>query len=119
MKRDIELVRSILKWIEEREEGRNIGWQIEIEGFNEEQIGYHVYLMGQAGLLEVADTSSSDSRSPEAIPIDMTWDGHEFLDASKDSDLWAKAKKNVIGPAGGVAFSVLLEWLSRGSQESA
>jgi hypothetical protein len=82
-----------------------------LKASTEEQIGYHVYLMGQAGLLEVSDTSSMDSRTPEAIPLNMTWYGHEFLDATKDSDLWAKAKKNVIGPAGGVAFSVLLEWL--------
>lgn len=111
MKRDLDLVRSILQWMEAQEGGRNIGWRITIDGYTAEQIGYHVYLMADAGLIVATDATWMDDRSPCCEPEMMRWAGHEFLDASKDSKIWAKAKTNVIGPAGSVAFSVLLEWL--------
>ncbi|HAB53780.1 MAG TPA: hypothetical protein DCE80_16660 [Ignavibacteriales bacterium] len=110
MKRDLDLVRKILLAIEAMVNGR-VDCDIEIPGFTKDQIGYHVFLMGQAGLLKVVDITDLDSKSPQAAPIHLTWAGHEFLDASKDEGLWSKAKSKVIKPAGGVAFDVLLEWL--------
>lgn len=111
MKRDLDLVRSILQWMEARPEGRNVAWEVIIDGYTDEQIGYHVHLMGQAGLVIAKDSTFLESHSPYAIPVSITWAGHEFLGASGDSSLWTSAKKKVIGPAGSVAFSVLLEWL--------
>lgn len=111
MKRDLDLVRAILLWMEARPEGRNINWKIEIDGYTAEQIGYHAYLMSQAGLIEAADATFQESHSPQFVPQQLTWAGHEFLNAAKDSSIWAKAKTHVIGPTGGVAFTVLLEWL--------
>lgn len=113
MKRDMDLVRSILLWIEARPEGHNIGWTLEIDGYTDEQIGYHVHLMGQAGLLLVDNETMLDSRAPFASPSSITWAGYEFHDAVKDNTVWAKAKAKVIVPAGGVAFTLLLEWLKQ------
>ncbi|MDP3795588.1 MAG: DUF2513 domain-containing protein [Polaromonas sp.] len=111
MKRDLDLVRGILQWMEARPEGRNINWKIEIPGYTAEQIGFHVHLMEQAGLVFARDATFNEAHSPNAIPLSITWSGFEFLDAAKDDTLWAKAKAKVIAPAGGVAFTVLLEWL--------
>ncbi len=110
MKRDLDLVRKILLAIEAMDNGR-VDCDIEISGFTKDQIGYHVFLMGQADLLKVVDISNLDSKSPQAEPIHLTWAGHEFLDASRDEDLWSKAKSKVLKPAGGFAFDILLEWL--------
>ena len=57
------------------------------------------------------DSTFQESHSPCAIPLSITWAGHESLGAFEDSTSWASAKKKVISPAGSVAFSVLLEWL--------
>jgi hypothetical protein len=111
VKRDLDLVRSILQWMEARPEGHNVAWEMAIDGYANEEIGYHVHLMGQAGLIIAEDITHLASHSPCAMPISITWAGHEFLGASNDSTLWASAKKKVIGPAGSVAFNVLLEWL--------
>jgi len=111
MKRDLDLVRAILIWIEGRPEGHNVNWRIAIDGFTDEQISYHVHLMGQAGLLVTTSMTSLDPRSPSAVAISMTWAGHEFLSAARDDTLWAKAKTKVIGPAGSAVFTVLLDWL--------
>ncbi len=111
MKRDMELVREILLWMEIQPEGHNVNWDIKIDGYSDEQIAYHIYLMSQAGLIYAQESTFLESHSPQAIPISITWEGHEFIGAAKDRHLWDAAKSKVIGPAGTVAFTVLLEWL--------
>lgn len=111
MQRDMDLVRNILIWIEAQEHARNIGWKIKVDGYNDEQVGYHCHLMNEAGLIVAADSTYFESLSPQAVPTCLTWAGHDFLDSVKDATLWAKAKKHVIVPAGGVAFNVLKDWL--------
>lgn len=111
MQRDMDLVRKLLQWMEKQEHGRNTGWKIAIDGYTDEQIGYHVYLMHQAGLIIGADTTATDTKSPRWIPIMLTWDGHDFLSAVQDDTVWAAAKKEVLRPAVGATFTVLLEWL--------
>jgi hypothetical protein len=106
MKRDMDLVRQILLKIEEHEHGlapRNLA----IEGYSEEQIAYHVHLMGQGGLLQVADVTHTGSASPEAIPLRMLWGGHDFLDAAREQSIWDKAKAKIAGAGASVTFEVL------------
>ncbi len=110
MKRDLDLIRSILLSMEANEHGIAADCPA-IEGFTEEQIGYHVYLMGQAGLITVADATTLSDQSPSAIPLSITWAGHDFLDSVKDETLWKKAKSIVLKPAAGVAFDVLVAWV--------
>ena len=110
MKRDLDLIRKILLALESQEHGF-FQEPLVIDGHSEEQIGYHVHLLGEAGLLKVGDHTHLQSLSPEAFPVSITWAGHEFIDAAKDESVWAKAKAKVLKPAGGVAFDVLLEWL--------
>jgi hypothetical protein len=111
MKRDLELVREILLWMESLPEGSAANQEPEIPERTEEEIGFHAHLMEQAGLITAADIGGAFAMTPLAMPLSITWKGYEFLDASRDSGLWEKAKKNVIGPAAGVSFTVLLEWL--------
>lgn len=110
MKRDMELVRKLLLWIEAQEHGRNIAWKIEIDGYTEEQIGYHAYIMAQAGLITAMNATYSDSKSHCYVPESLTWDGHEFLSAIKDDTVWAKARETVLKPAVGATLAVILEW---------
>jgi hypothetical protein len=111
MKRDMDLIRSILLWIESQPEGHNTGWELSVPGYSADEVSYHVHLMGQAGLLVVEPSTSIGSKVPAAIPVSITWDRCDFLAATKDDTVWAKARAKVIAPAGGVAFKLLLEWL--------
>ncbi|MEJ7804330.1 MAG: DUF2513 domain-containing protein [Telluria sp.] len=111
MRRDMDLVRGILKFMEAQAEGINVGWNIVIDGYTDEQIGYHAHLLAQAGLILAADATYMESNAPSALPLSLTWQGHDFLESIKDDALWAKAKKHVLMPAGGAAFSVLTEWI--------
>lgn len=106
MKRNMDLIREILFWLEDHGSGMP-----EVPEHTEEEIGHHCYLLWRAGLIEAANSSCMDDDQPQAIPLSITWDGHEFIDAARDSNLWKLAREKVIGPAGSVSFTVLLEWL--------
>jgi hypothetical protein len=105
MKRDMDLVRKILMACADDEHG-NAPQNLTIEGYSEEQIGHHAYLMMQAGLVEAADVSTLEDPSPVAVITSVTWDGHEFLEASRDEGRWCKAKQ-AAGSTGGMVLEVL------------
>jgi hypothetical protein len=104
MKRDMDLVRAIFIAMENHDKGFAPD-VIEIPDYSEEQIGYHIYLMGQAGLLDVSDASSLDGSSPQAIPHSITWNGHEFLANAREEKNWLQAKKLMKG-AGEASFHI-------------
>ncbi len=105
MKRDLDLVRAILMKCEEHQHGY-APQNACIPGYTHEQIGFHIYLMGEAGLLRVIDVSESGAGSPDAVPLCMTWAGYEFLEASRNELLWSRAKI-AAGAAGGMALDVV------------
>ncbi|MBT3145053.1 DUF2513 domain-containing protein [Neptunomonas phycophila] len=110
MKRDMDLVREILKSINEHTHGfapRNL----EINGYTKEQIGYHCLLLHEAGLLEATESTTLSSSSPSAIPIRLTWHGHEFIDNAANEKVWGEAK-GAIAKLGDVSFSVWASVLS-------
>jgi len=106
MQRDMDLVRAILLKLEEHPHGF-APQGIEIDGFTKEQIGYHAALMGEAGLIRVVSTTAHSDPSPSAVPISLTWEGYEFLAASKDEGVWKKGKATVMAKAGAIGFDIL------------
>jgi len=110
MKRDMNLVREILIWMDNQEHGRVTHNPI-IEGHSEEEIGYHVYIMKEAGLVKAFDRTSHGDKSPNAGLLGLTWNGHEFLSAAQDESIWAKAKNTLFKTTASITFDLLLEWL--------
>ena len=100
MKRDMELVRKILFEVEKQESGLAPS-RLEIEGYTPEQVGYHAYIMEQAGLVDAVETGpSADSPRPSAEITCLTWQGHDFLDAARQDNIWGKAK-SILKKVGG------------------
>ncbi len=111
MKRDMELVRKIALALE----GKSTGFSGEnptVEGYSAEEIGYHVYLMLEAGLVRGSDVTNNDSSSPEAIATGLTWQGHEFVEAARDETLWKRAMGTVRAKGGSVTIDVLKQLLA-------
>jgi len=104
MKRDMDLVRAILIELENYPTG-GAPSAIEIEGYTSGEIGYHAYIMGQAGLIETMDFTDSGIAGPQAGVVSMRWDGHEFLDAAREPDRWQQAK-DVMAKVGGASIAV-------------
>lgn len=110
MKRNMELVRKILIYMSENSRDFNVEWGEAIPGYSREEILHHVHLMGEGNLVNTINATTLNDALPLAYPMSITWNGHEFLDAIRDPSVWEKANASVIKPAGGVAFTVLLEW---------
>lgn len=116
MKRDMNLVREILVWAENQEHGyvRN---NPKIEGYSEEEIGYHVYIMNEAGLVKAHDFTSMNDKSPRAELLQITWSGYEFLGAAKDDTIWSKAKNTIFKTTTSITLDLLMEWLKAEARE--
>ncbi len=108
MKRDIDLVRKILLAIEAHTQPGD--WiELKIDGYSEEQVTYHVKLLAQADLIEANDLSSSSGFDWKVK--NLTWEGHEFLEASRDEGRWKKAKALLMEKAGSLSYEILKEVL--------
>lgn len=92
---DMNLVRNILLQIESQESGyAPVGFVM--DGYSQEQIHYHSYIMIQGGLIEGIIYTNFSSQSPQAIPKNLTWAGHEFIKTARSDTLWKKAMDTVI-----------------------
>jgi len=106
MKRDMDLVRAILLKIESSEgDPRKRVMLGSFEGHSNIEVSYHVKLLAQAGLIEARDHSTFSGFA--WVPQQLTWDGHEFLDAARSDNLWKQAKNVVLKQTGGLSLEVL------------
>jgi hypothetical protein len=77
--------------------------RIAVEGYSTDQIGYHLALLREAGLINCPETR------PIAAGIGfrrLSWEGHDFLDAVRDSKIWEKTKSGAAA-AGGFTMELL------------
>ena len=121
MKRDMELVRSILLAIEESEQAvmsrdafyrgpRFKGTFSDNPPWNQKQIVEHVRIMEQAGLIKVEGVISPRGFSS----LGLEWEGHEFLDNARDENVWQKAK-SMFGEA---SFDALKQGLLEAAKQA-
>lgn len=81
------------------------------DGYTDEQVLYHVWLLGDAGLMQVSDVTSLSSKSPQALPVKLTWAGHDFLDAARNDTVWSQALEKVKSVGGSVTFALFKQIL--------
>lgn len=124
MKRDMDLIRSILMEIETDQQinGHFVLSDADImSNLNAERpaVQYHLRLLMDAGYIEgkdlladtnkiqVGDGASIFRESGSSITISrLTWEGHEFIDSVRDNNVWAKTK-GYLKDVGGVGIDVL------------
>ena len=76
-----------------------------------EEIGHHIYLMGQGGLAHVVDvTGYGASGLPQSALVCLTPKGQDFADLANDG-AWAKERLERVG--GSAPFQVWVELLER------
>jgi len=96
MKRDMDLVRDLLLYFEAKADPSIIRpGDVELPGYDQHLVHYHIILICEAGLLtcERMESSTTPSRLIEALPFGLSWKGHEFLDAARNEGLWNQAKQ--------------------------
>ena len=92
MKRDMELVRKVLLYIEEQYTDVVL-YNIEIKGYDFKTIAYHCKICYEAGLICDYDSSYGDDEIQDFGVGSLTWEGHEFIEKIKDDAIWNKTNK--------------------------
>ncbi|EGR2221615.1 MULTISPECIES: DUF2513 domain-containing protein [Vibrio] len=103
MKRDMELIRKLLLIMEENPR------QLEVEGYDKNQVKYHALLLIEAGFLDgnVSDTLANTSVVPSFVSVNrLTWDGHEFLDNIRKEEVWNTIKTEFKDASISTVFSI-------------
>jgi hypothetical protein len=119
MKREPDLIREILLKVEAYPKASgpdyNYWFSSPIGNYSWEHVSYHVLILDEGGFLIAHNEQTTDEDQQlqdNWIPVRLTWQGHEFLDAARDANRWRLVKK-AMGHTGGfvvgVAQQVLVE----------
>lgn len=116
MKRDFELIRKILLEAEGFPPGTS-GFHVNFpDEYSDSLVNEHAEILIDAGLLDGKVLRGAAGLSAVMI-LKLTWAGHDFLEASRDDTIWAKAKKLTVEKGGGITFDLLLAWLKKEGAE--
>jgi hypothetical protein len=110
MQRDMGLIRQIMFKLE-AEPGGFAPQDFTIEDYLADQVSYHVYLLGQARLLEVEKKTNLVSSAPSALAVNLTWEGHDFIDAARSDTTWSRAIEKTKTVGGSLSFAVFKQLL--------
>lgn len=105
MKRDWELIRKIVLAVEDHPTG--IAPDLRIDGYSQDAVGYHAYLLMDAGLARGAESTSMSDSSPQALLMNLTWAGHDFADKARDESRWKSVMRLVEDRGGSITVDIL------------
>jgi len=97
MVRNWDTIRAILLKLEAAETTHMTLTLDQVDGIAPQEVGYHMLLLKDAGLIEanILKSGSGDGGIAMALARRLTWGGHEFLDQIRDPSLWGKIKTKV------------------------
>lgn len=104
MKRDMDLIREILLEIEKEPFGLG-HTKIKLPDYDKATIYGHIRILAQAGLIDAEDHHTIDTARWYAKHL--TWEGHEFLEASRDESQWKRAIAVIKEKGGALTFDML------------
>ncbi len=94
MKRDWEIIRTILLRLEDAHLPNTVLNAKEITEHPEQEVAYNMRLLSQAGFIEamIMETHDGSGAIDTAVAKHMTNTGHELLDTIRDDTIWSKVK---------------------------
>lgn len=98
MKRDMKLIRLLLLGL--------AGETVNLEQYNREQILYHKNLLLD-GELAKGNALLGDGKLQSVVLTDLTWEGHDFLDAIRNDNVWNKTIQSLGKIGGDASFTVI------------
>lgn len=102
MKLNPDLIRAILVAYENLPYGG--GEMIKIDGFTEDEINYHQEILLDAGFIK-AHVAKFIGGGVVITPERLTFEGHEFLNASREDKRW-NTVKTMMEKTGGIVIEV-------------
>ncbi|MCB1473388.1 MAG: DUF2513 domain-containing protein [Rhodobiaceae bacterium] len=105
MRRDMDLVRTILMAIEKSRDDEPASIRLPVRAYDDLHLSYHVRLLKEAGYIHAIENHRMDGIA--WTPHSLTWQGHDFLDAVRDDAIWADVKQAAITPEGDAPAEIL------------
>lgn len=108
MKRDLELIRNMLLFIE----GQGLDVRLEVNDFlglnpSRDIIAYHLYLLANAGYIECTQLPVLGTRYPKTIVKWLTPAGCDYLDSVRDASVWNKTKEKLVAVGGQASLDIV------------
>ena len=96
MKRDMDLMRLILLYLEENyDPNRGLISDVSIEGYEEAVIAEHCKLLHQAGLISDIDITRFMGGGLNLSIRNLTNEGYDYLESIRDEKTWEKVQKTM------------------------
>lgn len=106
MKRDLDLVRSILLKVESAENEIEL-MELQDEVHTTSVVVYHLGLLEACRLIDAKFFRDMNGKVIDATVFGLTWDGQDYLDAMRDDRVWAKTKSAIRNSVGSTTFEVV------------
>lgn len=95
MKRDMELIRKILFYVDENYvAGQTWIYSINIEGYDDDMVTEHIILAYESGLLQDIKNASTFSE-PSCWVGNLSNAGYDFLDKIRSDTIWNRTKATI------------------------
>ena len=101
MKRDMDLVRTILLALADSDEPL-LSTDLVTDEYSRDVIGYHFLILDEAGLIMANVKPAGDDPYYIAAASRLTWEGNDFLDES----IWKRVRSTIGKITGGASFEV-------------
>lgn len=107
MRRNMDLLRLLLLKLETLNDEANSIYvyqydELMVKNFTQDQVAYHLDLAIEAGLVDQGGSGVMNGFMFRRL----TWDGHDFVDAVRDDDIWKKTRQGATA-AGGFSLDLL------------
>lgn len=106
MKRDMDLVREILKELSETDRPLDASAFV-TDKRSREFVGYHIRIMQEAGLIVARIMSGDNDEYYMCQAVRMTWDGQDYLAAISSDTVWSKVKKTIAKTVGDASLATI------------
>ena len=107
MKRDMNLVRLLLLVVEGGDP------KPDMSAYNQKQQAYHMAKLIEAGLVRGGVVRDRSGGVCGASAVELTWEGHEFLDAARSEKVWNRALSKAKSEGIEISISILKELLAQ------
>jgi hypothetical protein len=113
MKRDLDLSRAILKFVEEHcSASGGLDKRIEIDGYDRDTVYAHTELLIEDGYIDGQMMRAGPNNSPMEVVIrKLTNRGHDAIAIAASDTLWNKAKKAAVDKGVPLTFSAIIQIL--------
>lgn len=84
-----------------------MGGKIEVDGYSTFEVMYHIGILDDGGFVEAQDASTFEPDGLYYFVENLTWQGHELLDAFRNETVWGQTKEIIKEKGGSFPLEVM------------